>query len=224
MWSSVIFFLARLLGKPVAGILYSRVGGYASISPTTICMLHNAEIRTPCPKSSYFCGSESKISVLNFDAIKDKYCHDKRIPSLPSVDAVTYKGRRFLFIEIKSWQNFERYQIKQADSQVDIQRKIVEKASKFNLRLKVEKSLEMCKKIMKDEDLFIRIPVTYVLVTDVDSMADPLARFKSRLRALAYKSVYIPLYTSASEAELSTVGMDVRYVFCRKFDQFYDSL
>ena len=224
MLSKLRELFARLRKKSGACRLYEQVGKYASLSPTTICWLHEAEPKKPCPTSSFYCGAESKIPALNFDAVKEAFCNKTKTSSVPSVDAVLYKENRFLFVEIKSWQNFERYQIKSGDSPATIQRKIADKATGFKLKPKVEKSMEICRSIAKDEHLFEKMPVTYVLVTDVDTVADPLARFKSRLRALAYKSVFIPLFSSASIAQLSTVGMDVRYVFCRKFDNFYDSL
>lgn len=215
---------ARLRRRSVACRLYEQVGKYASLSPTTICGLHEAEPKKPCPSSAFFCGAESKIPALNFDAVKKVFCNKTKTPSLPSVDAVMYKDNRFLFVEIKSWQNFERFQIKPGDNQATIKQKITGKATGFKLKPKVEKSMAICKSICKDEHLFEKMLVTYVLVTDVDTVADPLARFRGRLRALAYKSVFIPLFSSASLAQLSTVGMDVRYVFCRKFDNFYESL
>lgn len=224
MSSKLCDLFARLRRRSVACKLYEQVGKYASVSPTTICMLHEAEPKTPCPSSAFFCGTEIKIPALNFDAVKEAFCNKTKTSSVPSVDAVLYKDNRFLFVEIKSWQNFERFQIKPCDNQATIQQKIADKAAGFKLKPKVEKSMAICKSICKDEHLFEKMLVTYVLVTDVDTVVDPLARFRGRLRALAYKSVFIPLFSSASLAQLSTVGMDVRYVFCRKFDSFYDSL
>ena len=224
MWGRFLDIIARLKGKTNACRLYERVGKYASLSPTTICWLHEAEPKKPCPVSSFFCGADSVIPALNFDAVKEAYCNKTKTPSVPSVDAVLYKGKRFLFVEIKSWQNFERHQLEPGDSQTDIRQKIMAQAQGFKLKPKVEKSMEICRNISKDKHLFNKMPVTYVLVTDVDTITDPLARFKGRLRALAYKSVYIPLFTSASTAELSTVAMNVRYVFCRNFDVFYNEL
>lgn len=224
MLSKLCELFARLRRKSVACRLYEQVGKYASLSPTTICRLHEAEPKKPCPSSAFFCGTESKIPALNFDAAKEVFCNKTKTPSVPSVDAVLYKANRFLFLEIKSWQNFERFQIKPGDNQATILQKISDKASGFKLKPKVEKSMEICKRISKDEHLFEKMLVTYVLVTDVDTVADPLARFRGRLRALAYKSVFIPLFNSASLTQLSTVGMDVRYVFCRKFDNFYENL
>ena len=210
--------------KTDARQLYEHVGRYASLKPTTVCMLHEAEPRTPCPKSNYFCGKESKHPAFNFDAVKEAYCRNTKTQSRSSVDAALYKGNRFLFVEIKSWQNFERHQIKNKDGEAAIKQKIEEQAKGFKLKTKIEKSMELCRKISNDEHLFEKMSVIYVLVTDVDTVVDPLARFVGRLRILAYKSVYIPLYSSASQSELAAVGMDVRYVFCQKFDDFYDSL
>ena len=224
MWSRLRNILDWFSRKSRAHLLFERVGRYASLTPTTVCRLHEAEPHTPCPNSTHFCGTESSIPAINFDAVKEAYCNKNRIGSVSSVDAVMYKGARFLFVEIKSWQNFERYQIKPGDSQADIQQKIADKAAGFKLKPKVEKSMKICRTIAGDEHLFDRMPVTYVLVTDVDTVADPMVKFKARLLTLAYKSVYIPLFTAASMTQLATTGLDVRYVFCRKFDTFYDSL
>ncbi len=225
MWSKLKHIITSWFKKKThACKVYERVGRYASLTQTTVCRLHNPVSRVSCPDSLLFCGMESAVPAFNFDEVKEVYCNKAKINSLPSVDAVMYKEKRFLFVEIKSWQNFERYQIKPGDSQDVIQQKIAEKARDFKLKSKLEKSMEICKKILKDEHLFEKMPVTYVLVTDVDTIVDPLARFKGKLRALSYKSVYIPLYNRASNAQLSVVGMDVRYVFCRKFDDFYASL
>lgn len=224
MWNRIRRIFAWFRGKTDARILYDCVRSYASISSTTICMLHLAENRTPCLQSRYYCGAESKVSVLNFDKIKDMYCHKNRLQSLPSVDAVSYKNSRFLFIEIKSWQNFERFQISGVDAPTDIAKKIKDKAAGFKLKSKIEKSMEICSQIANDKKLFGKIPVTYVLVTDVDTVEDPMIRFKSRLRILSYKSVYIPLYNKEVKNQIATIGMDVRYVFCRSFDQFYKKL
>lgn len=224
MWARLCKKLDWFKKKTDARKLYEQVGHFASLKPTTICMLHEAEPRTPCPESNYFCGKESKHLVFNFDAVKEAYCRNTKTQSWSSVDAALYKSNRFLFVEIKSWQNFERHQIDKNDSEAAIKKKIEEQAKGFKLKTKIEKSVELCRKISNDEHLFEKMPVTYVLVTDVDTVVDPLARFRGRLRVLAYKSVYIPLYSSASQSELAAVGMDVRYVFCQKFDEFYDSL
>lgn len=207
--------------KTHANRLFDLLRGYASLMPTTLCMLHEAENNTPCPRSRFFCGTESTLPAINFDKVKETYCNKAKISYFPSVDAVMFKGERFFFVEIKSWQNFERFQIKPGDGPAVIQKKIEDKAKGFKLKPKVEKSMKICQILSKDEHLFEKMPVTYVLVTDVNTVADPLARFKGRLRDLAYKSVYIPLFSSASTTQLATVGMDVRYVFCRSFDDFY---
>ncbi len=225
MWDKILDFISRIRGKTKACRLYERVGRYASLSPTSICRLHEAVPRTPCPSSPHFCGKESTYFVYNFDAVKEYYCKkNKTVEVLPSVDAVLYKDKRFLFVEIKSWQNFERFHIKSSDSEAVIEHKIQKKAKSFKLKAKVDNSIEICKAISNDQYLFTKIPATYVLVTDVDTVSDPLVRFRARLGALGYKSVYIPLYNNASLLQLATVGMDVRYVFCRQFDNFIDSL
>ena len=108
---------------------------------------HPYSTSLPFPSGSgFFCGSESKIPALSFDAVKEAYCQNTKTSSLPSVDGALFKNERFLLVEIKSWQNFERYQIKPGDSPAVIQNKIEDKAKGFKLKPKVEKSIEICKK------------------------------------------------------------------------------
>lgn len=224
MCSRIRDFIRLFKGRTGAYWLFERLRRYASLSTTSICMLHNAEKRVSCPESQYFCGNESQKSVVNFDAVKEVYCKNNRIGALSSVDAVTYKDKQFIFVEIKSWQNFERYHIKDSDSPEEKKKKIEEKAEGFNLKKKIEESLRICKGISHDEHLFEKIPVIYILVTDVDTVVDPMKKFRARMAVLSYKSQNIPLYNKFSIAQLNSLKMNVRYVFCQKFDELYDGL
>lgn len=183
-----------------------------------------AEPGRPCPQSKFFCGTESKLHAINFDAVKERYCSHKQLSSLSSVDAVMHKSDLFLFVEIKSWRNFEQYFIEPADSEAERRRKIEEKAKKFKLKKKVEESMTICCDVFKDEHLFDDMPVLYVLLTDIDTVVDPLDRFRARLGTLSYKAVNMLNFNDASVAELKKVGMGARYVCCREFDNFYAGL
>lgn len=223
--NKVVFLFCRFLGVWNAKRLYDIVCSYISTKATSICRLHNAFPRTPCPLSPSFCGVESIIPVINFDEVKDTFCHRNREHrQLKSVDAVTYKKDIFLFVEIKSWQNFEDHQILRNDSPEVIRQKITRKASDFNLKRKIDDSMVICKELTKCNKLFNKVPVIYVLVTDVNDVVDPLARLRGWLNVLAYNSKNIPYYRQASEHELNTINMPTRYQPCRGFDKFYDSL
>ena len=224
MWSKCIDFFYYLTGKPLAFRLYQRLKRYASLQPTTVCMLHEAESGTPCPQSVYFCGSGSKFPAINFDAVKECYCAKKRISSLSSVDAVMQKRTLFLLVEIKSWKNFEKYQIKTTDSEALRKQKIEEKAKKFKLKKKVEESMAICCEVTRDKRLFDKMRVMYVLMTDIDTVVDPLDRFRARLGSLSYKAVNMLNFNDASMTELKKIGMESRYVYCQKFDDFYASI
>lgn len=144
--------------------------------------------------------------------------------SMASVDAVMHKNDLFLFVEIKSWKNFELHQIKPTDSEAVRKQKIEEKAKKFKLKKKVESSMTICCEVSKDKHLFDKMRVLYVLMTDIDTIVDPMDRFRARLGSLSYKAVNMLHFNDASMAELKTVGMEVRYVYCRQFDKFFASL
>lgn len=213
------------MDTPKAFQLYDSLRSYASLSETSICMLHYAEPRTPCPQSSFFCGKESDKKAINFDAVKEHYCQQKKIKSVwASVDSVLTKDETFIFLEIKSWRNFDHYQLTPGDSPDVVKKKVEEKAKGFKLKEKIDKSILICEDVSGDEHLFDDLPVVYILVTDVDTIVTPLLRFRARLGILSYKAVNVPLYTRAAEAELKTTGMPVRYVYCRDFDSLYDSL
>lgn len=224
MWSKCVDFFYCIAGKSHAFRLYQRLRRFASLQPTTICMMHEAEPGKSCPQSIYFCGLESESPAINFDAVKECYCTQKRISSLSSVDAVMQKSEFFLFVEIKSWKNFEKFQIKATDSEALRKQKIEEKAKKFKLKKKVEESMAICCDVSKDKRLFDKMRVVYVLMTDIDTVVDPLVRFRARLGSLSYKAVNMLHFNDASMSELKKVSMDVRYVYCQKFDEFYASI
>lgn len=224
MRSKFLDICYRIACKPQSYRLYQRLKHYASLQPTTVCMLHEAAPGISCPQSSVFCGTESHNSAINFDAVKEYYCRQRHIRSMASVDAVMHKSDLFLFVEIKSWKNFEQYQIKPTDSEAVRKQKIEDKAKKFKLKKKVESSMAICSELSKDTHLFDNMRVLYVLMTDIDTVVDPMDRFRARLGSLSYKAVNMLHFNDASMSELKTVGMDVRYVFCRKFDDFYNEL
>ena len=224
MWNKCIDFFYYIIGKPLAFRLYQRLKHYATLQPTTVCMLHKAEPGKPCPQSIYFCGSESVNHAINFDAVKEHYCTQKKIHSLSSVDAVMQKNGLLMFVEIKSWRNFEQYQIKATDSEDLRKKKIKEKAKKFNLKKKVEESMTICCEVSQDKRLFEKMPVMYVLMTDIDTIVDPLDRFRARLGSLSYKAVNMLHFNDASMSELKKIRMNSRYVYCKKFDEFYANI
>lgn len=222
--NKLLLFLYRLLGIWTARRLYGALSFYVQAASTSLCMLHKAEPRIPCPNSSHFCGNVSKVPVLDFDAVKDEFCRGRGNRQLKSVDAVTYKGGQFLFIEIKSWQNFEANQIKKNDPPTIVQQKIERQANDFNLKKKVEDSIKICISLTKCSKLFGKFSVMYVLVTDVNDVVDPLDRLKGWLDVLSYNSIRIPDFKRATEKELHSTGMVTRYQPCREFDSFYESL
>ena len=224
MWSKIQDIFYRIACKPLSYRLFQRLKHYASLQTTTVCMLHEAEPGSPCPQSRIFCGTESRYPAINFDAVKEHYCAKNRISSMASVDAVMHKSNLFLFVEIKSWKNFEQYWIKSTDSEADRKQKIEDKAKKFKLKKKVEESMSICTEVSKDKHLFEKMPVLYVLMTDIDTVVDPMDRFRARLGSLSYKAVNMLHFNDASMAELKIVGMDARYVCCRQFDKFLSEL
>lgn len=204
--------------------LFDGLQQFASLSQTSICMLHLAEPGLPCPRSKYYCGNESVTLVINFDAVKEVYCQKYDIKDKwPSVDAVSLKDDLFLLIEIKSWQNFIRFQMKKNDNLQSIQTKIEKQVQHFKLQSKIDKSIEICKNVMSDSNLFVKVPSTYVLVTDIDTVQNPMDRFRAQLGVLSYNSVKYLLNVASTDA-MNATDLKVRYVRCKEFDKFYESL
>ena len=211
--------------------LFELIQRYASQPVTTVCRLHLAEPGTPCPDSKYFCGNESQKPAINFDAVKEHYCREHSLGNpLSSVEAVLCKDDVFLFVEIKSWQNFERYQIKATDSPEEIKRKTEEKALEFNLKGKIDDSMTICRDIARDKtrdkDALDGMRLIYVLLTDVATVVDPMLKFRARMGLLSYTATNVTYYTSASMKALEQVkkSVTVRYKYCQNFDRFFDSL
>lgn len=213
------------ISKTNAESLFDTLQHYANLSTTTVCRQHFAEPHTPCPQSKYFCGTESKQRAINFDAVKVTYCKRNSIHDpMASVDAVLYKGNTFLLVEIKGWQNFDRRQIKKNDSTDQIKDKADKQAEKYKLKSKIEDSIEICRKLSEDTQVFDKMDVVYILLTDVPTITDPLRRIKVNLNVLSYKTENINMYISAALSEIQRTNLPIRYKHCQEFDDFYNSL
>ena len=208
-----------------ANSLYDLAKSYAKQSDTIICVLHNAQPKTPCVNSRSFCRHPSQTAVINFDAVKTIYCTNENIhPQLASVDALTYKNGQILFVEIKSNKNFLQHQLKQTDTQETIDKNIKQQVTDYKLKKKMDDSQTICEAISGDIHLFDTLPSIYVLVTDAETVTNPLQAIQMNLNILAYNAIHLPRLNKALETDLDSLGHTTRYVYCRDFDKFVNSL
>ena len=208
-----------------ANSLYDLAKSYAKQNDTIICVLHDAQPKTPCVNSRSFCGHPSQTAVINFDAVKTIYCTNENIhPQLASVDALTYKNGQILFVEIKSNKNFLQHHLKQTDTQETIDKKIKQQVTDYKLKKKMDDSRTICEAISGDKHLFDNLPSIYVLVTDTETVTNPLQLFQMNLNILAYNAIHLPRLNKAIDDNLDSLGHTTRYVYCQDFDDFINSL
>lgn len=208
-----------------ANSLYDLAKSYAQLDDTIICVLHNAQPKTSCVNSRSFCGHPSQTAVINFDTVKVSYCTNENIhPQLASVDALTHKNGQVLFIEIKSNRNFLKYQLKATDTQESIDEKIERQIADYQLKKKIDDSRAICEAISGDSHLFENLPSIYVLVTDTETVTNPLQNIQVHLNILAYNAIHLPRLNKAIDDNLDSLGHTTRYVYCQDFDDFINSL
>lgn len=211
-----------------AATLYSQIKEYANLNDTTICHLHIPN-NIPCIEDSNVkCLHPSKVKVLNFDLVKELYCG-----TLSSVDAITHKHQLIVFVEIKSVENiakelrFDKRITKRIDSStnkgeaVSAIANIKVKKLADSLKAKIQHSIEICKGIANDENLFNKIDFVYVLVTDVDTLSNPMQQFQAHLNELSYNAVKLKMESELKKEHIS-VGHRNRYARCKEFDKFME--
>lgn len=167
-----------------------------------------------------FCADMQSGNVIDFDAVKDEMC--KGQTSKPaSVDAVCVSGtdHAFYFVELKGWQRYIDNKCKQKLTPE-------ETASGYNLSGKLSSSQRLCMQIAADDDLFSKIPVRFLLVTDIDTRTNGIDAFHSMLNQLGQSSnnIYNECLTHAQKALDSEILIDKEYITCKDFDSYIMSV
>lgn len=145
---------------------------------TTLCRLHDP---------SCTCASQSKMAVIDFDAVKRGYEKQHGIASPASVDALKNDEKELSFIEIKGWQKFLSFSSRITEEKIDKKRK------DYEYKKKLDDSLTICLQTIREEHLisedeFRRFPKRYIVVTDVQAKKEPLASLAVNLQMLATSS------------------------------------
>ena len=191
--------------------LYKYIKKLYGVNDAIVCDLHN-----PC-KLNRLCPNSPTHPGLDFDAIKTAFQTGRPGDTPSSTDGITYVGRRFCFVEVKGWLEFLRHL-----KAKDIDRAIAKKAASYNLEKKLTESREICEIITDDKGLFSEIPVTFVLVTDINTESDGIEMFYSKMFSLALSADN--LFDSCNrelKARLDEIPYDIPtvYISCKDFDE-----
>lgn len=172
------------------------------------------EVEPTCRRRG-FCAEKQKLPVLDFDKIKDEYYHGQRVLTPSSVDAVALGSSksRFCFIEMKGWKNYIRYLDKQ---RYDIPQTV----AGYNLSVKLEDSQKLCIAITADPDLFAKLPILFLLVTDIDVHTHGIEAFHDWLTALTETSsdTYSQCISNAKQTLDSEIHIEHQFIKCTDFD------
>ena len=191
--------------------LYLYVKRMFGVSDTILCDLHN-----PC-KDIRKCGGLQHHPVINFDLIKTAYHSGKNGDTPASVDGITFISNRFCFVEVKGWMEFLAH-LRAKNKDVAIKKK----AASYNLSKKLLDSINICQSVSGLSDLLSSLPVTFVLVTDIETESNGLFMFQSDLLRLADPADnWWELCNRELKSCLDTVPGNIPtvYISCKDFDE-----
>lgn len=195
-----------------ACLIYKHIKEYASIGDNVFCDLHYCGVHEVCDHKQRHC-------MLNFDEVKNVYCRNNGITPCKSVDGLSYNDNGILFfIEIKGWNLYSRYA--NPKNEQDVKNKVV----KYGLSNKLYDSLKICKKIHKDREDRIDVPLVYLVVSDIKN--EGIESIEINLSLLAgISSRFSTVYGDAIESQLSNIhDVDVGFVKnCEQIDAELES-
>lgn len=191
---------------------------------TSICRLHK-----PC-RIKGECDTEQQAVLLDFDAVKDKWCKVRKEVPCSSVDAIAAKDMKLCFLEMKGWKMFIKKRLDLLSSENDKELFIDRQLQSYDFQDKLYDSIRICEDELGIEDLSSNCDIIYLLITDVDVFADPLLELDVTLLMLANTSTSWETVCARKmrKAFLSSAQSDDRiyYYFesCNKLDEFMNSL
>ena len=199
-----------------ASDLYNALLAFSKLDETTICHLHK-----PC-NGHPLCKTPSVTPVVDFDHIEKKLSTGNR-STQPFCDGVTLNNDHsvFCFVEIKGWDKFVLFNISDAVSPSDADRKKVdEQVATYDLKGKLMQSIHDCEVISGQKDLFPRIPYAYIIVTDINSEQEHIEDIASNLSSLAETASLWTYCDMKMKKNLNDVDIAVKkvYAHCREFD------
>ena len=179
----------------------------------TVCELHK-----PCaivPR----CSLDTSKRFVNFDEVKTEFCKKHKMESCSSVDGLSAKNDSLLFVEIKGWADFLKYQTQNAEQKVQKQ------VMGYDFVKKLQDSIGICNDYTSDNDFCNREKIAYLIVTDIDTKQHPLQALQSNLMSLAQTSSSIEnLCNKFMLEKINKIhGINTYYKQCKELDSFIDS-
>ena len=191
--------------------LYSHIKAIYNAEDEILCDLHR-----PC-ENARKCHNTLKHPVINFDEIKKEF-HAGVVGDTPaSVDGITYTGNRFCFVEVKGWVEFLAH-LKARDKAAAIKKQ----AASYDLNKKLFNSIDICQDLSGISQLLLEMPVTFVLVTDIETESDGLEMFHSNLLRLSESTdTWTECCSKELKSRLDTIPGNIPtvYVSCKGFDE-----
>lgn len=174
-----------------------------------------------CRKRKNFCEDSQCTKVLDFDSIKDMEYKIQKKATPASVDAICISGneKTFCFVELKGWQRYIEFFTKH-------KRTIPETTQDYNLAGKLSDSQDLCESIVSNRNVFVGMPICFILVTDIDTSISGVESFHSMMNDLATGStdLYMNCLSEAQKTLDSDIHIDHHYVTCKQFDKFVKEL
>ena len=186
--------------------IYEYIKKYALLEDNVFCDLHKCARPDKCECKQNHC-------MLNFDEVKDVYCHNKRITPCKSADGLSYNNNGILFvIEIKGWELYNKY------SKPKTEQDVKDKVGEYGLSVKLSDSLMICKEVLEELGEII-VPMVYLVVSDIKN--EGIKSFASNLSLLAEtSSSFSHTYGDEIKSQLSKISdIDVGFVEnCQEID------
>lgn len=166
-----------------------------------------------------FCAHSQSAKVINFDSVKDDFCNGQsEKPSSVDVICVSRTDKVFYFVELKGWKKYIENVSKQKHTPKDT-------VEGYKLSKKLSDSLEICRQLASNKELFSDIPIRFLLVTDIETKTHGIESFHSLLNQLGETSSNICLecLRMARKTLDLEIGIDRDYISCQDFDKFIQS-
>lgn len=179
----------------------------------SVCELHK-----PCATMRR-CSWEPAKRFVNFDDVKTAYCKEHQVISCASVDGLSEKNDKLLFVEIKGWVDFLQYQKKNVEKKIDKQ------VTGYDFVKKLKDSIDICNDYASNPKFCNADHLAYIIVTDIDIKEQPLQTLQGNLMALAQTSSSLEvLCNKYMLSKISSIrGIHTYYKQCKELDSFIDN-
>lgn len=179
----------------------------------SVCELHK-----PCATMRR-CSWEPAKRFVNFDDVKTAYSKEHQVISCASVDGLSEKNDKLLFVEIKGWVDFLQYQKK------NVEKKIEKQVTGYDFVKKLKDSIDICNDYASNPKFCNVDHLAYIIVTDIDIKEQPLQTLQGNLMALAQTSSSLEvLCNKYMLSKISSIkGIHTYYKQCKELDSFIDN-